>query len=217
MKRTIIMIALILLLVGLGSSPFFYRSKPDTQKLQANKHRIIQDQTQFNLIDRNYNRSMTVFTKRSDSLLDALNETQGKLKIAKAKLTRSETTLIRLAKKDTVQETLSEQVSDCDLLKEQVLAFTGILDSTRNLYECNITQLQNTLAVRDSEMVECNAAYLQMKDLMKENLERERQLGEELQTAYKQQRKKALHTKVWAGGFLILSGIAAGLFLNAQQ
>jgi hypothetical protein len=217
MKRTIVIIALLIICVMLGSIALFHRSKPDTQKLKADKNKIVQDQQQVNLIDKNYNQSLTLLKQSADSLQEELNQTQWKLKIAKVKLNQSEIAVIHLAKKDTAHETVKEQLTDCDSLKQQVLAFTDIMDSTRSIYECNLQQLQNTVAVRDSEIVVCNSSYLQMKNLMEENLQRERQLTDELQTAYKQQRKKALHNKLLAGGFLILSGIAATLFLNAQK
>jgi len=139
MKRTIVIIALLIICVMLGSISLFHRSKPDTQKLKVDKNKISKDQQQVNLIDKHYNQSLTLLKQRADSLQQELSQTQFKLKVAKVKLSQSEIAVIHLAKKDTTHETVKEQLTDCDSLKQQVLAFTDIMDSTRSIYECNIS------------------------------------------------------------------------------
>lgn len=217
MKRTVVIISLLIIAVMLGSIALFHNDKPNTESLKTEKKQIVQSEQQVNLIDKDYHQSLVRMKQRSDSLQKALNQTQLKLQAAKLKLGQSEITVLHFAEKDTTHESVREQLSDCDSLKEQVLAFAGLIDSTRNFYECNITQLQNKVAIRDSELVICKSAYSEMKNLMSENLERERQLTEDLQIAYKQQKRKTLQSKLLAGGFLLLSGITTTLYLNSKK
>ncbi len=217
MKRTIVIISLLIIAVMLGSIALFHNDKPNVSTVKQDKQLLIKSEQQVKLIDSHYQQDIALLKKRSDSLQSELNQTQVKLQVAKVKLSQSEITVLHFAKKDTTHESVREQLSDCDSLKEQVFAFAGLMDSTRNIYECNITQLRNVVAIKDSELVICKSAYSEMKNLMDENLERERQLTEDLQTAYKQQRRKILQSKLLAGGFLILSGITTTLYLNSKK
>jgi uncharacterized protein YxeA len=218
MKRTAVIISLLIIIaVMLASIVLLKPTQFDTHYLKESKQQIAQSESQVKLIDKEYQQKMSLFKHRGDSLQNELNKTQVKLQVAKAKLNQSETTVLHFAKKDTAHESISQQLSDCDSLKTQVLAFACLMDSTRNIYECNIMQLQNKVAIRDSELLICRSSYTEMKNLMDENLERERKLTEDLQIAYKQQRKKVIQSKLLAGGFLLLSGITTTLYLNSKK
>lgn len=220
MKRTIVIISLLIIAVMLGSIVLFHCDNTNTQNvsvIKQDKQQLIHSEQQVNLIDKHYQQDMTSLKKRSDSLQSELDQTQIKLKIAKLKLSQSEVNVLHLAKKDTTHESMPQQLDDCDSLKQQVLAFTSLMDSTQSVYESNIMQLQNQVAVRNSELVICRSSYTEMKNLMSDNLERERQLTADLQTAYKQQRRQVLQSKLLAGGFLLLSGITTTLYLNSKR
>jgi uncharacterized protein YxeA len=217
MKRTVVIIALLIIAVMLGSLALFHNDKPNLTIVKQDKKQLIQSEQQVNRIDKHYQHDMASLKKRNDSLQGELNITQVKLRIAKLKLGQSEITVLHFAKKDTTHESVREQLIDCDSLKQQVLAYASLMDSTRSVYECDITQLLNKVAIRDSELVICKSAYSEMKNLMSENLERERQLTEDLQTAYKQQKRKVLQSKLLAGGFILLSGITTTLYLNSKK
>jgi uncharacterized protein YxeA len=217
MKRTVVIIFLLIIAVMLGSIALFHRDNTGAPNIKTSKQQIAQSESQVKLIDENYEQAMLLFKKRNDSLQRELKQTQLKLQAAKVRLDQSQISVLHFANKDTAHESIVQQLSDCDSLKTQVIAFAGIIDSTRDIYECNIMQLQNKVAIRDSELVLCQSSYTEMKNLMDENLERERQLTEDLQTAYKQQRRKAIQSKLLAGGFLLLSGITTTLYLNSKQ
>ena len=95
--------------------------------------------------------------------------------------------------------------------------FANLVDTTQSNYEKNITQLNNLLAVKDSQIVVCAASYSQLKNITDENLQREQKLTEDLNTAYKQQRKNRIQNKFLAAGFLILSGITTTLLINSRK
>lgn len=124
---------------------------------------------------------------------------------------------VAVAEKKSDTLSIEQFLNDCDSLKQQTLAYVAWVDSTQSIYESNISQLENMVAIKDSQVVICRASYLQIKGLLDENLERERKLSDDLNTAYKSQRKKVLQNKLLAGGMLILSGIATTLYINANK
>lgn len=146
-----------------------------------------------------------------------LKQTQYKLKVAKLKLEQSKFDVVTLAKKDTGGESEVQKLSDCDSLKAQVLAFANLVDSTQTDYEKDISKLNNLLAIKDSQIVVCDSSYSMLKNIADENLQREQKLTEDLNTAYKQQRKNRIQNKFLAAGFLILSGLTTTLLINSRK
>lgn len=214
MKRIPIVIFLTAFTIGL----FLLFDKCSTdQPLKPDKTQVIQSEKALSAVDAHYQSTIASLQKRSDSLQTELNQTQFKLKVAKLKLQQSKFDVVTLAKKDTTGQTEIQQLTDCDSLKEQVLLFTNWVDSTQSDYEKNITQLTNLLAIKDSQIVICSTSYSDLKSIADDNLQRERKLTEDLNTAYKQQRKNRIQNKVWAAGFLILSGITTTLFINSRK
>jgi hypothetical protein len=146
-----------------------------------------------------------------------LSVTQSKLKTTKFKLNQSQIALVALAEKKSDTLSFEALLNDCDSLKQQTLAYVAWVDSTQSIYETNLVQLQEMVATKDSQIVICSASYAQIKGLLDDNLERERKLTEDLNTAYKSQRRKVLQNKLLAGGMLLLSGIATTLYINANK
>lgn len=214
MKQTPILIFLTAITIGLF---LLFNNCSTEQTLQPDKEIFTHTEKQVSSLTKHYQQGIALLQKRGDSLQQDLNQTQLKLKVAKLKLQQSKFDVVTLAKKDTTGESVVQQLNDCDSLKEQVLLFTTCVDSTQSDYEMNITQLNNLLAIKDSQMVICAASYSQLKDMTDENLQREQKLTEDLNTAYKQQRNNRVQNKVLAAGFLILSGITTTLFINSRK
>jgi hypothetical protein len=211
MKRNII-IGLIIAAVMLGAFVLFDKSPTSPQSLKPDKEQLVKDEKTVGLIDKNYTLAMNHLKEHGDSLEAELKITKEKLSAAKFLLGQTEISTVRLAEKDTSHETVRQKITDCDSLKKQVLLFAGKVDSTQGLYDCAVSRLESMVATKDSEIVVCRSSYTELKSLMDENLMREQKLTEDLQTAYKQQRRKTLQSKLMAGGFLIMTGIATSLY-----
>lgn len=214
MKR--ILIAILLTAFITGSFLLFDKCSND-QTPGPDKIQLIKSEKQVSAVDNHYKNAIVILQKHSDSLEKELNQTQLKLKLAKLKLQQSKFDVVTLAKKDTAGESEAQQLTDCDSLKEQVLLFASRVDSTQSDYEKNITQLNNLLAVKDSQIVICTTSYGDLKSIADENLHREQKLTEDLNIAYKQQRKNRIQNKVLAAGFLILSGITTTFLINSSK
>ena len=89
-----------------------------------------------------------------------------------------------------------------------------VTDSLLIVYETKLQITQSMLAVRDSQLVVCNGAYQQAQSLVTEQVARERQLTEDLNTALKQQKRTRLKSRLLGGGMLFLSGLTATLLLR---
>lgn len=214
MKRVPLVILFTALITGL----FLSLSTCNTgEKVKPDKTEMIKASEKAERIDTDYKAAFEKLKTHSDSLQKELSATQSKLKVTKFKLNQSQVALVALAEKKSDTLSVEQLLNDCDSLKQQTLAYVAWVDSTQSIYESNISQLENMVAIKDSQVVICRASYLQIKGLLDENLERERKLSDDLNTAYKSQRRKVLQNKLLAGGMLILSGIATTLYINANK
>ena len=214
MKKTLIVILITAFITGMFL--LFGKCSSD-QPLKQDKTQVIQSEKQVSLVDKHYQTAIISLQKNSDSLQNELNQTQFKLKVLKLKLQQSKFDVVTLAKKDTTGISEIRQLNDCDSLKQQVLLFANWVDSTQTDYEKNITQLNNLLAIKDSQLVICTSSYSDLKSIAEDNLQREQKLTEDLNTAYKQQRKNRIQNKLLAAGFLILSGVTTTLLIKSRQ
>lgn len=214
MKRVPLVILFTALITGL----FLSLSTCNTEeKVKPDKTEIIKASDKAESIDTSYKAAFESLKTHSDSLQKELSVTQSKLKTTKFKLNQSQIALVALAEKKSDTLSFEALLNDCDSLKQQTLAYVAWVDSTQSIYETNLVQLQEMVATKDSQIVICTASYAQIKGLLDDNLERERKLTEDLNTAYKSQRRKVLQNKLLAGGMLLLSGIATTLYINANK
>ena len=214
MKRVPLVILFTALITGL----FLSLSTCNTgEKVKPDKTEINKTEVKAESIDNSYNVAVEKLKTHSDSLQKELSFTQSKLKATKLKLSQSQTALVTLTEKKSDTLSFEQLLNDCDSLKQQTLLYITWVDSIQTIYDTNIVQLQEMVAIKDSQVVVCNSSYAKLKGVLDENLERERKLTEDLNTAYKSQRRKVLQNKLLAGGMLILSGIATTLYINANK
>lgn len=81
---------------------------------------------------------------------------------------------------------------------------------------CNetITGLELVVANRDSLIVIHKQVETNLRDILKEQAEREQQLTAELNTAYKHQRRKVIQNKFLSAGLIFLSGLTTTLLIK---
>jgi len=214
MKRVPLIILLTALITGLFLSVTTCNT---TENKMPDKTQSIKASEKAERIDKSYNTDFNFLKSHSDSLQKELSITQSKLKVTKLKLNQSQIALVALAEKKSDTTSIEQFLNDCDSLKAQTLSYVAWVDSTQSSYESNVSQLQELVATKDSQIVIIRNVYSDLKNLFNENLLREQKLTEDLNTAYKSQRRKVLQNKLLAGGMLILSGIATTLYINAQK
>jgi chromosome segregation ATPase len=166
-------------------------------------------------IEEKYQTAIEELKERNERIQKELTYTQEQLPISKLKQSQSKATVLRSARKDTVGKNPREQIADCDSLKQQVIAYVQIVDSTQCLYEKQINELNQTITNKDEEIALCNTAYEDLKNATQENLNREKQLTDDLKKAYKKQRRKNFSNKLLGVGVIVLTAVSGLLYVNA--
>lgn len=215
MKKVPIVILITALCIGLFL--LFSTCSNDPQHLKPDKEQFQNAQHEASLVEEYYQNAFINLKVHSDSLERVLNKTQKQLIATKIKLEQSKFNVVSLIEKDTSGLSVQQKLNDCDSLKEEVSDYVFWVDSTQCDYETTIKQLTNIVAVKDSEIVVCQISYTSLKSITDDNLQREQKLTEDLETAYKQQRKNRIQNKVLAVGFLILSGVTTSLLIQSRQ
>lgn len=154
-------------------------------------------------IQHDYQKAKQEFSKVADSL-----KTENQKLFAKLQTTRA------LLKK---QQTIVMRNIPCDTLKREVIVLNALCNDQDSLCSLSISSLNQAVAVRDSQIVMCNRSYVSMFDIQKDNQQRQMQLANELNTAYKQNRKKRFESKMLTCGLMIMAGITTTLFIKSQQ
>lgn len=214
MKKVPIVILITAFCIGMI---LLFNTCNDTQHRKPDREQLGNAKQEANLVEEYYQNAFIDLKGHSDSLERELNKAQKQLIATKIKLEQSKSKVVSLIEKDTSDLSVAQKLNDCDSLKEEVSDYVVWVDSTQSNYETTIRQLTNIVAVKDSEIVVCQISYTQLKSINDDNLQRERKLTEDLETAYKQQRKKQIQNKVLAVGFLILSGVTTSLLIQSRQ
>ena len=80
--------------------------------------------------------------------------------------------------------------------------------------DSTISTLEQIVANRDSSILLFQKSETNMRDLQREQELRNQILTEELNTAYKSQKKKIIQNKFLAGGLIFISGLTTTLLIN---
>lgn len=214
MKKVPIVILITAFCIGMI---LLFNTCNDTQHRKPDKEQLENVKQEANLVEEYYQNAFIGLKGHSDSLERVLNKAQKQLIATKIKLEQSKSKVVSLVEKDTSGLSVQQKLTNCDSLKEEVSDYVVWVDSTQSNYETTIRQLTSIVAVKDSEIVVCQISYTQLKGISDGNLERERKLSEDLETAYKQLRKNRIQNKFLAAGFLILSGVATSFIIQSRQ
>lgn len=154
--------------------------------------------------------------KENDSLKKRLQLANNLLTIHKSLLSSEQSKVIQLAnriKHDTIFQTDSVLTGS---LYAELADLNANTDSIIKNYEQKDSLMEKMVAVRDSQILICNQSYNEVKELIREQEQREQQLTEDLNTALKQLKQKKFQNKLLAAGMLFVSGIAATLYIKSK-
>ena len=164
-----------------------------------------------------YEKKLSVLQVRNDSLIKQLNFTKSKLSASKLKQHVSELKVLTLAEKKDSSNNVVEELRDYDSLKVEAVNYVHEADSTQAYCDSAMTQMQNIISVKDTALKICETGYEKLKEISEDNLRREQRLTDELDKAVRTNKRKIVLNKFLTGGFLILSGVAAAVLLNAKK
>jgi hypothetical protein len=115
-----------------------------------------------------------------------------------------------------VKDSLCRDSVLVDSLVNQISVLNFTTDSIIGDYETKSKLMESMVAIKDSQIVVCNNAYLELRGIAQEQLSREQKLTEDLNTALKQQKQKRLQNRLLSAGMLFISGIAATLYIKSK-
>ena len=177
--------------------------KPKQVNVKEIKQEIKTSGNNVETLQHNYQIAKQEFNQVADSLKTENKKLSVKLQIARALLKK--------------QQTIVVSNIPCDSIKKEVIVLNDLSNDADSLCSLNMSSLNQAVAVRDSQIVICNNAYQSIFDLQKENQQRQEQLTDELNRAYKQNRKNRFENKMLTCGLMIMSGITTSLFIKSQH
>ncbi|MBA2611305.1 MAG: hypothetical protein H0U95_04985 [Bacteroidetes bacterium] len=155
-----------------------------------------------------YKKEVFVLKKSNDSLL-ALVKTDKKT--YQSLQTKSKQIEVSIKQQFSLNDTAGSLKDSLQTLTEHYIALQNEKDS---ICHETISTLEIVASKKDSIVFIQETNLTNLKEIQRQNELRERQLTEELNTAYKQQRKSVFKSKFFVGAFLVVSGIATALMIN---
>lgn len=161
-----------------------------------------------------YNRKFRILKDSLSGKLESQNKLLSKQKIALSKSQEHLNNLLFQLKSDSFP---NRDTSVIYSLSFEIHNSQSQIDTLIITYEQKNKIYQAMVAVRDSELVILNNSYTSINDFSKEQLLREQQLTNDLNTALKSLRRKRIQNKILAGGMLFISGVATTLLIKSRQ
>lgn len=179
-------------------------SQRDTTYLNILTHKA-------NELKQHYQKENKVLQIKNDSLQSLVHLQKSKLKI------------IRL-KADTLQWALREYLNPMDSLpiKQRVVSplfedYIALQIQEQGICDSTTCQLETMLANKEEQIHLCAQAFNAVQDLSAQQQAQIKLLEQNLNTAYKQQKRKSISNRLLASGLMIVSGVATTLLINQAR
>lgn len=177
--------------------------KPQQVNIAEVKKHIQFENNQIDSSHKKYQQQIKQYEFKTDSLTKQNKELSFRLNTARKLLKQQQTKVVSNI--------------PCDTLKREVLVLNGLTNNVDSLCTESINSLNQSIAIRDTQLIFCNRNYQSLFDLQKENRIREQQLTDELKVAYKQNKRKRFESKMLSAGLMIMTGITTTLFIKSQK
>jgi hypothetical protein len=177
--------------------------KPHEVNIAEIKKHIQFENKQVDNSHKQYQQEIKQYKLRTDSLSKQNKDLSFRLSNARALLKKQQTKVIADI--------------PCDTLKREIVVLNDLINSEDSLCFQSINNLNQSIAIRDSQLVICNRNYQSLFDLQKENRTREQLLTDELNVAYKHNKRKRFESKMLSCGLMIMTGITTTLFIKSQK
>jgi len=177
--------------------------KPHQANIAEIKKDIKFENNQIDNAHKKYQQQIKQYELKTDSLSKQNKDLSFRLNTARKLLKQQQTKIV--------------SIIPCDTLKQEVLVLNGLTNNADSLCTESINSLNQSIAIRDTQLTFCNRNYQSLFDLQKENRIREQQLTDELKVAYKQNKRKRFESKMLSAGLMIMTGITTTLFIKSQK
>lgn len=150
---------------------------------------------------------LTRLEQQRDSLQGIINKNKNELKVQ------------RLKTKILFQRVIKAVEDSCgaDSLQPLVQSYIEAQDQNDTQCDSTIYSLENMVANRDSTLAFQRLMSESQKQILEDQELRNKQLTDQLNTAYKMQKKKSRQNKILAGGIMIISGITTSILILTKS
>lgn len=203
-----ILLALLFILTVISTCNIVQVFKPQTSTLQTDTAIFNSLQKQRNDLDKRYSLQISQLEVQNDSLKSTVQEKKKALAASRLNTSALKDQLNRI-----VNEASTTTISP-DSLRLAVNNYYDAQTQSNTACDQTIQSLQQAIVNRDSVIVLHNLAETNLKDLQKDQELRVQLLTDELNTAYKTQRKKVRQNRLLTFGMVFMSGITTTLLIK---
>lgn len=205
--RLLIAIALFAGIVCIGTCTFTQSTKPPQTHPERDSIASMwkKERTELQV---QYHKQIDKLQSGNDSLKREVAEKKKALASYRAKAKFLEDRL-----KSVIQNSDSDYVST-DSIKPLAYDYFAVQDNNNTSCDSTIKTLEQIVANRDASIFLFRKSETNLRDLQREQELRNQLLAEELNTAYKAQKKKVRQNKLLAGGLIFISGFATTLLIS---
>ena len=195
---------------------FFFKSHKEIKSLN-NEPIINEAQSQLQKNDSGKINSDKHYQLLAENLKKQLDKAQYFLIVSKTKLAlekkKANTLLFQLKSNNrSTKDTLL-----LDSLHFAIQSLSLETDTLTSSYDNKLKLTNELVAIRDTQLIICNKSYRDTKDLLNEQMIRERQLTTDLNSTLKELRKKRNQNRVLCAGMLFITGLTTALLIKTKQ
>jgi ribosome-binding protein aMBF1 (putative translation factor) len=210
----------IMLFTAVFASLFTYfvvvpAAKVDTSPM---KQGVKTEQKQVQSIDQNYTENLNTLKKKNDSLLAVINTYKAAYMISNQKVLALEnrvTDITTTVNKEP--DTSKQKIKDCDTLGKIATILIVQEDKRDSLCENEVNELTTLVQNKDSAISVCTKSYLNMRQVADTSMKQQQfEIGQITKLNHKLKWKRA-ESKILSAGLLIISGVAATLYISPRK
>lgn len=155
-----------------------------------------------------YEKQINLLKHAKDSLINLVSNNKNMLSKYRVKSKALEQKLITLLTKQDSSRIVNDSISPLSQI------YFGIQEQRDSASNQSVTALEVLGVKRDSVIIIQNQEKENYRALQKEQEQRALQLTEQLNTAYKQQKKVLLKSRILTGTLILISGFSSALLIN---
>ena len=206
----------ILLMAALASFLTYQFISPAPQvSLAPLQQQLKNDQGRIDAINKVYTLDMKKLQKKNDSLLQVVQLNKASLTLSDHRVAQLENKVSRLA--DTIRkepDTAKQKIAQADSLSNEAPILIAQEAQRDSLCEKQVSDLSLVVNEKDSALADCRESYISMKQAADTALQQQQGMLLQIKGLNKQLKRKTAQSRFLSAGFLILTGIAATLYLS---
>ena len=208
LKNILIGFAVLISIVGIGTCAMNKNSKGTSPPILSDTSFVTKWKAEKESQLKEITFKLSNLETKNDSLANEVSLKKKQLFISQFKSKEMEIRLKNVAKTIDSSGLYKDNLS---LLVDSVTITQMQSDSTCNQ---TVNGLEQIIANRDSSIILYKNESTTLRDMRKEQADREQLLTEQLNTMYKEQRKIVVRGKLISGGLVLLSAFAGALLIN---